>query len=101
MAGLKELTVVHPIAGAGANPASACCPDVPVYNTASPLVEAVGPVGIAEPLPARALLLVTVEAVAATGIWPAVIPERPLLPPEQVKTPVEARVQLPLAVTGA
>lgn len=35
---------------------------------------------MAAPLPANALLLVTVDAVAAIGTWVAVMPERPLLP---------------------
>ena len=52
----------------------------------------VGPVVIPVPLPARALLLVTVEAVAAIGTCPVVMPLSPLLPPGgTVKFPVPSR----------
>ena len=59
------------------DPASAMVPAVSPNFTQSFSVVVVGPVVIPAPVPARTLLLVTVEAVAAMGTWPAVMPERP------------------------
>src|SRR5579859_3896221 len=58
-------------------PPSAICPAVPVNVAISPLVLDVGPVDIPAPDPASVLLLVTVEAVAAIGTCPAVMPDSP------------------------
>ena len=61
-----------------AAPASASVPAVSPNFTQSFSVVVVGPVVIPAPVPASGLLLVTVLAVAATGICPAVMPEIPL-----------------------
>ena len=59
-------------------PVSASVPTVSPNFTQSFKVVLVGPVVIPAPVPASALLLVTVVAEAATGICPAVMPETPL-----------------------
>src|ERR1700691_338744 len=73
---------------------SAIWPPVPVNSVRSRVVTPeAGPVVIPAPEPANASEEVTVVAVAAMGTCPAVIPDRPLLPPEivlQPKAPVAA-----------